>query len=195
MTHEVKALSDYFEGDAKWGDGKTEVTLSAPKLLKAVTDAIVVRRPLYKKVFKVTDHFYVTPVGEVLRYPTSGAFRKDADDKGFKRETRLRQSKTPSQQKISKVVYDSSYRDFVIIEVKAFEEWLSKIILEGKIDVAIKRKANERSVEASSTGIYTLASYKNGEIKDIDKIAKMQSDVIEKRKMRGEELGADRRSR
>lgn len=190
MAEQIKALSEYFKNGGKWGEGEDAPTLSPDKLVKAVTDAIVQRRPLYKKVFKVADHFHVSKDGEVTSYATVGDYRREAEGKGLTRQQRGRNGRE------GKTVLEPAYRDFAILDVPAFEEWLSKTVHDGKVDVIIKRRSPGNGVRANQNrgaGIYSLADFRKRGDLDTDRIAKEQSEVIQTRKQRGEELGNSRK--
>lgn len=184
---DIKALSDYFENGAKFGEGKDAKTLSASKLQKAIVDAMIPRKPLHKKVFKVADHFFIHTQegreGEIERKGTIGEFRKAAgSDKSYMKEKASRNGQQPA------TVYGDFYRDFAIVDVDAFEEWVAKAITNDNPDIIQKNKGRAAGPKENTSGIFSLADLRNGDV-DLDDAAKKQTAVIQIRKDRGEALG------
>lgn len=188
---EIKALSEYFENGAKFGEGKEAKTLSPGKLEKAIIDAMLPRHALYKKVFKVADYFFIHPEGEregeVERKATVGEFRNAAkSDATYMKLKGSRGGKEPA------TVYGDFYRDFAIIDVDAFEEWIAKAITNNNPDIIQKNKGRAAGPKENTSGIFSLADLRSGDV-DLDDIAKKQTAVIQVRKDRGEALGNSKR--
>ncbi|WP_407541602.1 hypothetical protein Q0M94_19125 (plasmid) [Deinococcus radiomollis] len=184
---EIKALSDYFMNGGKVDEGKDAKTLSASKLQKAIIEAMLPGKPLHKKVFKVADHFYIHTdegrEGEVEKRATIGEFRKLAEtDSTYKKQKGSRSGKQ------SATVYGDFYRDFAILDVDAFENWLIEMVLHGPADVIQKNKGRTAGPKNNTSGIYSLAELMAGDI-DLNDVAAKQTKVIQSRITRGRELG------
>lgn len=188
---DIKALSTYFKDGAKFGEGDAEVTLSPSKLEKAIIDAMLPKHSLHMKVFKVADHFFIHTAegreGEVETKATVGEFRKLAES-----DATYQKLKGSRSGKGSSTVNADFYRDYAIVDIDAFETWLTKTIVDNKVDVIQRGRGRAAGPKENTSGIYSLADLMKGTV-DLKEVAEKQTKVIQSRINRGKELGNSRK--